>query len=767
MFVSAVLRRPAARFLFALPALLLLSGPAALASTTLHSFRSQVINGYYPVGRMVQWSDGNLYGTTQYGGANNNGAIFQYNPATTVATVVYSFTGYGAAGTGYDIVTGLILADDGKMYGAAANGGANGYGTVFRFDPSASPPVTRIHNFNYVAADGAQPQFDSIFQASDHNLYVATAYGGANLLGALCKMALDGTGFQVIHSFKSGVTTDGYYPFSGVAEGNDGKLYGTTLNGGANGYGIVYSVNKDGSGFTVAHNFSYSSTDGRNPYWGLTKGLDGKLYGTTQYGGFYDLGNVYSIDPSAGGAFSIVYSFDGETGAYPQSGLSLDTTGNLYGASTAGGANGYGTAFMLDTSTPRNYTVLTSFTGADANNPLSPPILGSDGNLYGVSQYGGLEVQFANSTGSGSLYTIPAGAGSATLLHSFNVYEDGYDSVSSLILGVDGNLYGVTFYGGVLNAGIFYQATPAGAYQILHTFNNSTQEGQNPTSIIQGPDGNFYGTCATGGRFGSGTVWMMDGSGNLTVLHHFRYRDGGYPHGRLLFGADGKLYGTTANGGATGYGTVFTLATDGTGFADLHDFDPAFNHDGSTPYAGLVQDAAGTLYGATLNGGANGYGAFFKLNTNGTGYSLLHSLTFAEGYSPYATPLLIGSTVYAVCLYGATSNTGSLISVDTSSGAVNVLHPFSSAIDGANPYGDLYLGADGLIYGANAFGGPASGNGTVWKSSTGGAVLVLQTFTAATGRFPYGGVVVDATLNVYGTTSQDGPNGGGTLFSIP
>ncbi len=255
--------------------------------------------------------------------------------------------------------------------------------------------------------------------------------------------------------------------------------------------------------------------------------------------------------------------------------------------------------------------------------------------------------------------------------------------------------------------------------------------------------------------------------GNLTVLHHFRNRDGYYPWGRLLIGLDGNLYGTTYLGGATGHGTVFTLATDGSGFADLHDFDPNFGHDGYGPFAGLVQDAAGTLYGATIYGGPNGIGTFFKLNTNGTGYSLVHSLTYAEGAGPQGTPVLSGGILYAVCVNGGSSGTGSLVSVATATGTTTNLHSFNYSTDGGNPLGDLFLGADGNLYDTNYNGGPSSGNGTAWKATIAGTVTVLQTFNAATGRYPYGGLVVGAGGIVYGTTYQDGPNGGGTLFSIP
>ncbi len=768
MSTVEVLRPTAARILYTLPLLLLAAAPVRASTIVVHAFSNRSAKASHPFGRLLQAPDGFLYGTasatTAYSG---NGAIFREDPATNTLIIVYNFTGSGSAGTGSGPRSGLILAADGKLYGTCETGGRYGYGTVFSIDLSTAPvTVTKIHDFNDVAADGAFPESDSVIQASDGYLYGATRYGGTSDYGVVWKMALNGSSLTVLHSFTG---PDGAGPMAGVIEGSDGKLYGTAEYGGANNLGTVYYLRKDGSGFGVAHSFSAAPMDGYNPQTGLTRGLGGKLYGTTQFGGLNDNGSdgiIYSIDPSAGNAFSIVYNFNGTTGANPLSALSSDGSGNLYGTTWQGGANGYGTAYMLDTSL--NCSVLVSYTGTDTYEARCPPIPAADGNLYGVSMDGGLGVQYTG-MGNGSLYSVaidPATRqGSTTLLHSLGVYEDGANSQCSPVLGADGNLYGVTFSGGILNQGVFYQTSPTGGYQILHVFSQYAQEGQNPTGVIQGPDGNFYGTCATGGQYGAGTVWMMDGSGNLTVLYSFSGSDGSSPNGRLLVGADGSLYGTTVSGGAAGFGTVFTLTMNGSGFTDLHDFDPAIGNDGASPYAGLVQDASGTLYGAASSRGANGCGAFFKLNTDGTGYALLHSLTSAEGSNPYGSPILVGSALYAVCKSGA-NGYGSLVSVDTASGTAGVVRAFNYVTDGGYPQGDLSLGPDGSFYGTNSDGGHSSGVGTAWKLDTSRGFTILQTFNASTGAHPYGGVVVDGSGTIYGATAQGGPTDDGMLFSI-
>ncbi len=768
---------------FAIPALLVLGAHGAVGQpTVLHAFSNQLVDEKYPIGKLLQASDGFLYGTTAQGGAGGYGTIFREDPTTNTMTVLYSFTGVNGTGTGAYPQAGLIQATNGKLYGTTLSGGVNqSDGTAFSVDLSTSPvTVTKIHDFNNTPTDGSGPYFGGLVQGSDGLLYGTTYQGGQSNQGTVFRMGLDGSGFTLLHSFHSGTQADGYRPDTSLAEADDGRLFGTVRFGGANGYGAVFYLNKDGSGFGLAHSFNSGPADGREALGQLTKGIDGKLYGTAHYGGTYDLGIVYVIDPSTpDSGFSIVYSFDGETGAWPLAGLSVAGSGTLYGATSAGGQNGYGTVFSLDTSAA--FSVLAGFNGSDAWSPYSPPILGADGNLYGTSEYGGIRVQLTNGNGYGSLYSIDPN-GNSTLLHSLGEYEDGFSAQSTPVLGQDGNLYGATYSGGIFKQGVFFQANPQGGYQILHIFHDDGSgfgEGAHPTSVMQGPDGSFYGTCESNDTpLRYGTIWKIDPSGSIfTVLYRFNGLNGLVPEGRLLVGLDGRLYGTTTLGGAPGGGTIFRVGTDGSGFTLLHEFHPGSGNDGYSPYAGLAQDAAGVLYGATSAGGASNLGTVFKLNPNGTGFTVLHSLTQAEGANPQGTPVLgveSGRTyLYVLCKAGGSLNGGgTLIRVDTQTGAASIIHSFHVAnpdADGAVPLGDLLLGADGALYGTCSGGGsqPLTNRGTAWRCDTAGNFTTLTTFTQGFGWVPLAGLAQDGSGTLYGVVSQAGTNGGGTLFSIP
>ncbi len=766
--------------LVALTGILVLAGPPARAQSemslnTLHGFSNQRINATYPFGRLLRASDGYLYGTTYAGGSGDYGTIFRYDPAANTLTLLYNFTGYGAAGTGSYPQNRLIQAADGRLYGTCRWAGANGDGTAFAVNLATSPPtVTKLHDFHR-AVDGGFP--DGLLQASDGYLYGVAEVGGQRDQGVVYRMGLDGSGFTIVYNFQGG--TDGADPVGPLVEGNDGKLYGTLSEGGAYGGGGVFWMSKNGAIHALAHSFDYYpvvlTTDEVTE---LAKAPNGRLYGSFPYGGANGIGFLFSLNPSIPDFnFTVIHDFDGASGAIPWSSLKAEADGQLYGTTTEGGDNGYGTFFRLDPASGI-LSVLASFNGVDAYYPFDPPTQGADGNFYGVSSFGG-------HAGYGSLYSVTidpvTGAGATTLLQAFYEYTDGFNAQSTPVIGQDGNLYGVTPSGGAFTRGVLYRAAPDGsAYQVLHYFKDygipgwplwdPQGEGYDPSGVIQGPDGTFYGTCRSGGKWGNGTVWSIDPSGSLlTVLHHFRGPEGAQPYGRLLLGADGNLYGTTVKGGLTTGGVIFTLATDGTGFADLHDFYAP--GDGANPTAGLVQDAAGVLYGAAQFGGANGYGAFFKLQTNGTGYAVLHSLAATEGVGPYGTPALASNgaaaSLYASCQAGpgAAFGSGTLVRVDISSGATSVLHVFSGASDGRFPTGDLLLGADGALYDTCYLGGPGGG-GTAWRCTLAGDFSVLQSFSTATGTAPLAGLRQGSLGTLYGVTSQDGPNGGGTLFSL-
>ncbi|MGA2903705.1 MAG: choice-of-anchor tandem repeat GloVer-containing protein [Candidatus Korobacteraceae bacterium] len=370
-----------------------------------------------------------------------------------------------------------------------------------------------------------------------------------------------------LHNFCSQTDcTDGTNPYGTLLKATDGNLYGTTEAGGPGGYGTVFKVTPSGT-LTTLHTFVY--TDGAEPYAGLVQGTDGNFYGTTYTGGAHSYGTVYRM--TASGTVTTLYSFCSQywcaDGARPVAPLVQASDGNFYGTTVTGGAHEYyGTVFKITPS--GTLTTLYSFCSetncTDGAWPYGGLIQASSGMLYGTT------LRFGVNGDNGTVYkmdpTAPPGEG-MSVLHYFSGTDGAYP-YGGLVQGTDGNFYGTTYYGGVDNgnSGTVFKITPSGVTTTLYIFCslilNGPPCGDHPyAGLLLGTDGNFYGTTWFGGTNGGsdGTVFKITASGTLTWLHSFAGTDGQYPAGGLVQGADGNLYGTTTVGGADQFGTVFRL----------------------------------------------------------------------------------------------------------------------------------------------------------------------------------------------------------------
>jgi uncharacterized repeat protein (TIGR03803 family) len=354
---------------------------------------------------------------------------------------------------------------------------------------------------------------------------------------------------SVLHSFGSG--NDGQTPEDGLIQATDGNFYGTTSYGGVYSDGTVFKITPAGVE-TLLYSFGSSASDGAHPWGALIQGTDGNFYGTTVSGGTHsNAGTVFKITPA--GSETVLWSFGGGTdGTHPYAGLLQGVDGNFYGTTLTGGANTVGTVFKI---TPAGVeTVLWSFgSGTDGTNPEAGLILASDGNFYGTTQNGGVN-------SAGTVFKItPAGA--ETVLYSFASSGDGTNPYAALVQGADGNFYGTTQNGGADSVGTVYTVTPAGAETLLYSFGGVAGDGSNPyDSLIQAADGNFYGTTNLGGANNVGVIFKITPGGVETVVYSFGSNgayDGGYPYGGLIQGTDGNFYATTSAGGQSSFGSVF------------------------------------------------------------------------------------------------------------------------------------------------------------------------------------------------------------------
>jgi uncharacterized repeat protein (TIGR03803 family) len=431
---------------------------------------------------------------------------------------------------------------------------------------------------------------------------------GVFLLWAAAAVGLPAQTFTSLYSFDG---TDGNGPFAGLIQGTDGNLYGTTEAGGTQNDGTVFSITPSGT-LKLLYSFCSLSecADGNKPYAGLVQATNGDLYGTTWVGGSNSAcplnsgcGTVFKITSS--GKLTTLHSFGyTDDGANPYAGLVQGTNGTFYGTNV-GGANGYGTVFSITPS--GTLTTLHSF----CPNP-------EEGCADGASPYGGL-VQATN-----------------------------------------GDFYGTTYDGGASNDGTVFKITPSGTLTTLYDFctlGGECADGEFPySSLVHGADGDFFGTTVYGGtgQGPNGTIFKITPSGKLTTLYSFcslsNCADGETPYAGLVQGTDGNFYGTASQGGANGdicingnphsCGTVFKITPSGA-MSTLHSFDGT---DGWSPYAGVFQATNGTFYGTTEYGGA--------VDNSGTVFSL------SVGLVPFVETLPISGKVGATVKILGTDLTG-------------------------------------------------------------------------------------------------------------
>ncbi|HEY3637905.1 MAG TPA: choice-of-anchor tandem repeat GloVer-containing protein [Rhizomicrobium sp.] len=392
--------------------------------------------------------------------------------------------------------------------------------------------------------------------------FFATAFALATTV-FLPQQPAEAKAFKVIYSFPA--ATDGAAPHAGLIQDSAGNLYGTTFYGGntSEGRGVAYKI-APGGAETVLHNFS-GGTDGGLPA-GLMRDSSGNLYGTTEQGGVdggcnsQGCGIVYKIDTS--GTQTVLYTFSGfNDGAFPQAALIADKKGNLYSTTTGGGTTKNGTVFKL--TAKGKEVVLHSFAGgSDGMSPIAGLIADKSGHMFGTTNLGGTGTG-CGGFGCGTIYEIDA-KGTETVLYSFTGGSDGGKPVGGLLMDKSGNLFGTTeFYGlnsgcGGTGCGTVFKLSSAGALTTLYTFTGGSDGGQPVASLASDSSGNLYGTTLFWGQ-GYGVIFALAPNGTENVLHSFTNGDdGAYPWGGLLMNK-GYFISSGSGGGSRDFGNVFKV----------------------------------------------------------------------------------------------------------------------------------------------------------------------------------------------------------------
>ncbi len=655
----------------------------------------------------------------------------------------------------------MVQGANGNFYGTAEQGGgASNDGTVFEITSTGG--FTLLHSFAGGSQDGANP-YAALVLGTDGNFYGTTALGGASGNGTVFRMTQAGV-FTNLYSFKG--KTDGATPMAPLVQGADGAFYGTTYGGGNTslndgyGFGAIFSITTNA---IVSPLYAFTDgADGESPYSALVQGLDGNFYGTSVHG-TTGYGVIYQITP--GGAFNPLYDFPASLdGSGPTAALMLGADTNFYGATLGGGSNNEGTVFQFTTNGA--FTSLYSFTnGSDGAMPFAGLIQGVDGNLYGTATAGG--------DGSGTIFTLTT-AGAFTSLCSFpGGGGDGALPRAALFQDTNGLLYGTAFWGGTNGDGAVFQITTSGTLTPLYSFTGMADGGLPQGQLVQGADGDLYGTTGNYSSLSSGsnvsaygTVFKMTAAGALTTLYSFKDgSDGGSPHAGVIQGVDGNFYGTTVLGGS-GYGTIFRITPAGV-FTNLHSFTGG--SDGASPWAALVQAGDTNLYG-TAPAGGTGYGTLFKITPKGV-FTMIRQFSSGNSSAPYA-PLALGAdgSLYG-CTSGESGGCGTIFKL-TPPNAYSLLYTFTNGNDGEYPMGGLVQGTDGTFYGTSSVGG-SNGSGVLFRVTTSGLFQSLYSFSATgsygfnqDGAGPAAALVQAADGSFYGTTKAGGQYGSGTVFRL-
>ena len=394
---------PISTMLFALAVILaaaFVSVPSVEAQTiaVLHSFTAHD-DGSTPIAGVTLDRAGNLYGTTSGSESGGASTVFKLSHVGSgwVLNTLYTFN---HANDPTDVYAGVVLGPDGALYGTSYEGAQFNLGAVFVLRPpatvcrSVSCPwtLTILHSFG--GSDGTHPDLGNLVFDSAGNIYGTTYAGGAHVRGTVFKLTRsNGWAESVLYSFTGG--SDGGSPSSGVAFDSAGNLYGTTTDGGSDGYGTVYQLSPSGSGWTETTLYSFTDNDdGATPIGGVALDALGNLYGTTSVAlGGRGAGTVWELSPSGGGwGFSVLHSFSGPAYPGPQATLTIDAAGNIYGTSTfTGEGSGFGEAFKL-TSSGGGWTYTSyEFDGITLRNPECSVAVDANGNLYGTSLLGGTD----------------------------------------------------------------------------------------------------------------------------------------------------------------------------------------------------------------------------------------------------------------------------------------------------------------------------------------------------------------------------------------
>ena len=423
-------------------------------------------NGAGPKSTLTLATNGKLYGTTELGGDFGEGVIFEYDPLTAVLTKKFEFNNKEKSTGNYPIGP-LMQSSDGVFYGMSYTGGTKGVGVLYTYNPSTS---TFNKEFDFHASSNGSTPVSSMIYGLNRKLYGITQSGGIKNAGTIFQYDVEFDVYKKMFDFDGKVS--GGTPMGALLQAKDGKIYGTTYEGGAANKGVLFQFDPLTNDYIVKVDFD--GTNGSSPFGELMQANNGKIYGMTREGGATNNGVLFQFDP-AKSIYTKKFDFDGAAnGKFPEGGLTPGADGKLYGVTTNGGnistpdfPDGFGVLFQFDPMTDK-YIKKVDFDGSSiGGHPNGTLVKNAKGRLYGMTTHGGKKDP-EHPAGHGVLFQFDPITSSASGMLNFNGVEKGSNPNGSLLLASDGNFYGVTNTGGIFNMGVLFQIDP-----VAFTFNKT------------------------------------------------------------------------------------------------------------------------------------------------------------------------------------------------------------------------------------------------------------------------------------------------------
>ncbi len=584
---------------------------------------------------------------------------------------------------------------------------------------------------------------------------IGLAPQGGDVFGTIYRADLNGGNAKAEHVFEGNAGAFPYY--AKLCAANNGKLYGITSQGGRFNQGVLFSIDSANNSYQKIIDFNGSSL-GASPRGSLILSTNGKLYGLCTQGGSNNNGTLFEFDPSSNDVVKL-YDFNGTaSGRFPYSSLVEVGNGDFFGLCYQGGQYNEGTLFEYKLSMDSLVKHVDFDGSVKGRNPFGSLCYASNGLLYGMTYQGG-------TNNFGTFFSFNPSSNVFSVKFDFNGSVLGSNPYGTPIEFTNKHLYALTYLGGSSNFGTLIDYDPAADTCVKHHDFVSGLDGRNPQGNLTIHNGQLYGLTPFGGSSNAGIIFTF----NPSTLIYSKQLD--MPGGKNGFNSYGTLtyngsvfYGCTYQGGNISSGVVFKFAPSNNAYTKIIDFNSAKN--GASPFSGLIKAKNGKYYGTTIDGGETHDGVLFEYDPELNVYSVKAEFRSATtGKNPYGSLCDAGNgNLYGLCYQGGSGNYGTAYRYDISNDTLILVNSLDDFTTGRNPYGSFVLAPNGNLYGIAAFGG-AGDFGVLLKCNPNTNVLSSEFELIDTlGALSFGSLTVFDSVTLFGTTYQGGANDLGVIF---